>query len=294
TTFYGVDTETVVKKFQKEQKLVVNGIADEVTLKKIALLQVPSVLENGVRHDSVKTLKVNLKKLGFAVPGSGTNLFGSQTEKKVKEFQKYYGLTITGKVDKKTNDKINTILKTPLQRGKSHKDTKKLKADLKAIGYPVPGNGTTFYGVDTETVVKKFQKEQKLVVNGIADEVTLKKIALLQVPSVLENGVRHDSVKTLKVNLKKLGFAVPGSGTNLFGSQTEKKVKEFQKYYGLTITGKVDKKTNDKINTILKTPLQRGKSHKDTKKLKADLKAIGYPVPGNGTTFYGVDTETVV
>src|SRR5699024_7315266 len=170
----------------------------------------------------------------------------------------------------------------------------KLKADLKAIGYPVPGNGTTFYGKDTEAVVKKFQREQKLVVNGIADEVTLKKIASLQVPSILEKGVRHDSVKTLKVNLKKLGFAVPGNGTNLYGTQTEKKVKEFQKYFGLSVTGKVDKKTNNKINTILKTPLQRGKSHNDTKKLKADLKAIGYPVPGNGTTFYGKDTEAVV
>src|SRR5699024_10010548 len=155
------------KEEQTQEKKVTNFSSNSTTT--------TTVLENGMRHDSVKTLKVNLKKLGFAVPGSGTNLFGSQTEKKVKEFQKYYGLTITGKVDKKTNDKINTILKTPLQRVKSHKDTKKLKADLKAIGYPVPGNGTTFYGVDTETVVKKFQKEQKLVVNGIADEVTLKK-----------------------------------------------------------------------------------------------------------------------
>src|SRR5699024_7093757 len=46
------------------------------------------VLENGVRHANVKTLKVNLKKLGFTVPGKGTTLFGKQTEKKVQEFQR--------------------------------------------------------------------------------------------------------------------------------------------------------------------------------------------------------------
>src|SRR5699024_9247541 len=65
----------------------------------------PSILEKGVRHDSVKTLKVNIKKLGFTVPGNGNDLYGTQTEKKVKEFQKYFGLSVTGKVDKKTNNK---------------------------------------------------------------------------------------------------------------------------------------------------------------------------------------------
>src|SRR5699024_7931126 len=169
------DNEVVEEKKVEQKQIQENKVTNFSTNSKTT----ETVLEKGVRNDSVKTLKANLKKLGFAVPGNGTNLYGTQTEKKVKEFQKYFGLSVTGKVDKKTNNKINTILKTPLQRGKSHNDTKKLKADLKAIGYPVPGNGTTFYGKDTEAVVKKFKKEQKLVVNGIADEVTIKKIEKL-------------------------------------------------------------------------------------------------------------------
>src|SRR5699024_4749163 len=296
TTFYGVDTETVVKKFQKEQKLIVNGIADEVTLKKISSLQNPSVLENGVRHNNVKTLKVNLKKLGFSVPGNGTNFYGSQTEKKVKDFQKYYGLPVTGKVDTKTNDKIKKNINSSLQRGKNNVDVKQLKVDLIIIGFPVPGNGTSLFGKETETVVKQFQKNQKLIVNGIVDDVTSNKIALLKKtdPVVLANSVRHKKVKTLKINLQKLGFKVPGYGTELFGSATEKKVKEFQKYYKLPVNGMVDNKTNNKINSILSSPLQKGKRHKDTKKLKTDLKMVGYPVPGNGTNLYGVETEKIV
>src|SRR5699024_5924645 len=144
------------------------------------------------------------------------------------------------------------------------------KADLKTLGFTVPGKGTTLYGKQTETKVKEFQKKYGLVQNGIADEVTLKKIDELvkakQNPSVLENGVRHAKVKTLKKNLKKLGFTVPGNGTTLYGKQTEAKVKEFQKYYGLSVTGKVDSVTDTKINSILKTPLQNGKRHKDTQK----------------------------
>src|SRR5699024_4960697 len=298
TTLYGKQTEKQVKAFQKKYGLVQNGIADEITLKKIDDLLNPSVLENGMRHNNVKTLKANLKKLGFRVPGNGTTLYGRQTEKKVKEFKKYYGLSATGKVDNVTNNKINSILKTPLQNGKRHKDTKRLKADLKTLGFTVPGKGTTLYGKQTVKQVKAFQKKYKLVQNGIADEVTLKKIDELieakQNPSVLENGVRHADVKTLKKNLKKLGFRVPGNGTTLYGRQTEKKVIEFQKYYGLSATGKVDNVTNNKINSILKTPLQRGKRHKDTRKLKKDLATIDYTVPGNGTTLYGKQTEKVV
>src|SRR5699024_3351338 len=248
------------------------------------------------RHNNVKTLKVNLKKLGFTVPGNGTNFYGSQTEKKVKEFQKYFGLSVTGKVDKKTNDKILKNINSSLQRGKSNADVKQLKVDLIIIGFPVPGKGTYMIGKQTEANIKQFQKNQKLIVNGIVDDVTSNRIAQLKKtnPVVLANSVRHKKVKTLKVNLEKLGFKVPGSGTELFGSATEKKVKEFQKYYKLPVNGMVDNKTNNKINSILNSPLQKGKRHKDTIKLKTDLKKVGYPVPGNGTNLYGVETEKIV
>jgi len=302
TTLYGKDTEAMVEKFQEDYKLAVSGIAEEVTLKIIADLKKqkenPSILENGMRHAKVKTLKANLKKAGFTVPGNGTTLFGSDTEKKVKEFQKYFNLSVTGKVDKQTDDKLLSVVNSPLQNGKKHSNTKTLKADLKAIGYPVPGNGTTLYGKDTEAVVKKFQKDYRLVVNGIADEVTLKKIAELKKanvnPSVLEKGMRHTKVKTLKTNLKKAGFTVPGNGTTLFGAETEKKVKEFQRYYGLSVTGKVDKITDDKILIVVNSPLQNGKRHKDTVKLKKDLAKIGFTVKGNNTTLYGIETEKQV
>src|SRR5699024_1658987 len=212
--------------------------------------------------------------------------------------QKYFSLPVTGKVDSVTDNKITNILKTPLQKGKRHKDTQKLKADLKTLGFAVPGSGTTLYGSQTEAKVKEFQRAYKLVENGIADEVTLKKINELilekEDPSVLEKGMRHEKVKALKADVKKLGFAVPGSGTSYYGEQTEAKVREFPKYYGLSADGKAGPATFDKITSILKTPLQKGKRHKDTQKLKADLKALGFAVPGSGTTLYGSQTEAKV
>src|SRR5699024_11341013 len=135
------------------------------------------------------------------------------------------------------DNKIKNIIQTHLKKEKRHKDTQKLKADLKTLGFAVPGSGTTLYGSQTEAKVKEFQRAYKLVENGIADEVTLKKINELilekENPSVLEKGMRHEKIKTLKADLKKLGFVVPGSGTSYYGEQTEAKVREFQKYYGL-------------------------------------------------------------
>src|SRR5699024_633510 len=91
----------------------------------------------------------------------------------------YYKLSVDGVAGPETFSKIKEILNSPLQKGERHKDTQRLKKDLASIGYKVPGNGTTLFGTATEKVVKKFQKEQNLIVNGIADPRTLEKIELL-------------------------------------------------------------------------------------------------------------------
>src|SRR5699024_765408 len=171
--------------------------------------------KKGDRAEYVVQLKKELGILGFPVPGKGTTLFGAETEKQVKAFQSYFSLEVDGFAGPATQAKLSEQANTPLQKGKRHADTKKLKSDLKAIGYPVPGKGTTLYGKDTETVVKNFQKLQGLVVNGIGDQVTLAKIKSLQSAGnntqdenkvAYVKGDRHSYVVQLKKDLAKLGF----------------------------------------------------------------------------------------
>ena len=293
TDYYGINTEKQVKAFQKYYGLVENGIADPVTLNKIKEL-IEGPLFNGIKREDVKTLKQNLEKLGFKVPGNGTNLYGNNTEKKVKEFQKYYGLKVTGIADQTTIDKINEILNSPLQNGKRHQDTVQLKKDLAFLGFPVPGNGTNLYGDNTEKKVREFQKYYGLVENGIADEVTLKKIKEI-LNSPLQEGKSHEDTVKLKENLRKLGFSDPKvTNTKYFGSGTKKLVEAFQQHYNLVVNGIADEVTLRKIDEILNSPLQRGKRHPRTVQLKKDLAALGYPVPGNGTALYGEKTEARV
>ena len=250
-------------------------------------------LKNGVTDERVVQLKRDLAKLGFPVPGNGTAFFGPKTAEKVKEFQHYYGLDATGIADEITLNKIKEIANSPLQKGKRHESTVQLKKDLAFLGLPVPGKGTTLYGTQTESTVKEFQKKNKLVVNGIADPVTLAKIEELK-DAPLSNGMRREDVKSLKANLEKVGFKVPGNGTNLYGTQTEKKVREFQKYYGLQATGIADKATVEKVEEIANSPLQKKKRHEDTVVLKQKLAELGFTVPGSGTNLYGSQTEKQV
>ena len=298
TSLYGNDTVKRVKDFQKHYGLTVNGIADEVTLKKLASLvsSLPTGLQNGVRHNDVKKLKSDLGKLGFPVSGNGTTYYGDDTEQKVKEFQSYYVLSADGIAGKSTLAKIESILSSPLQNGKRHTDTIKLKADLGKVGFKVPGKGTNLYGKDTEKIVIDFQKHHGLRVNGIADEVTLKKIESLvsALPTGLQNGVRHNDVKKLKEDLGRLGFLVPGNGTTFFGADTEQKVRDFQTYYGLIVSGVADEATLAKIKTTIDSPLQNGRRHANTIKLKDDLAKVGFPVPGDRTTYFGKGTEKQV
>src|SRR5699024_6281510 len=93
----------------------------------------------------------------------------------VKQFQKYYGLQADGAVGPSTMKKINTVYNSPFQKGKSHKKTAEIKKKLNDLGY----SGitvTNYFGDYTKKQVQKFQRDYGLRVNGIADEVTRKKI----------------------------------------------------------------------------------------------------------------------
>src|SRR5699024_10822403 len=120
-----------------------------------------------------------------------------------KEFQGYYGLKVDGIAGSATHSKLNSIVNSPLQKGKRHTNTKKLKKDLASIGYKVPGNGTNLFGTKTEEKVKSFQKDNGLIANGIADEPILNKIKTLVNqskvdPNNLKNGDRHARLQDLK------------------------------------------------------------------------------------------------
>ncbi|WP_178075221.1 peptidoglycan-binding protein, partial [Pseudomonas sp. 2995-1] len=166
------------------------------------------------------------------ISSNPTTYFGSSTEAVVKEFQTYYGLEVTGKVGQETLAKLDEILTSPLRNGERHESSIQLKLDLSMLGYHVSDNPTTFYGSTTEAMVRDFQADHGLRVNGIADQVTLAKLEEL-VTKPMQFGMRRSDVITLKEDLEVAGFHISNNPTTYFGPSTEAVVKEFQTYYGL-------------------------------------------------------------
>src|SRR5699024_10637177 len=151
---------------------------------------------------------------------------------------------------------------------------------------------TTYYGADTEKVVREFQQANKLVVNGVMDEVTLE-----QLNDMLENGfgfgMRSPVIQKFKKDLMKAGFGTHWKNPTIYyGADTEKVVRAFQNYYSLTVDGVMDNKSLTKLDEVLFSPYQKGKRSEEIQRLKQDLLKVRFgPHSNNPTTYYGADTE---
>src|SRR5699024_1903542 len=102
--------------------------------------------------------------------------YASQTEKAVRDFQVFFKLIENGIADPTTQSKIKELVNSPLQSGKRHKDTIKLKQDLNRLGYSNFKNPNNLYASQTKAAVEKFQKDYGIPASGIADQETLNKI----------------------------------------------------------------------------------------------------------------------
>src|SRR5699024_10312949 len=162
---------------------------------------------------------------GFVSFNNPNDYFGPKTERGVKGFQEYYGLTVSGIADDETLEKMDEILSSPFQSGKRHEDSIKLKEDLNKLSYLDFKNPTTYYGPITKADVHEFQKKYGLPESGIAEPKTKAEIEK-QAKNALVKGMQKDKVQTLKQNLNKLGFTSFNNPNNYFGSKTEQGVKD--------------------------------------------------------------------
>ncbi|WP_018930742.1 peptidoglycan-binding protein [Gracilibacillus lacisalsi] len=290
TTLYASQTEQAVKEFQQAFGLRVSGVADSKTWTKLEE-EATGPLKNPMYREDAITLKEGLERLGFG-SFALTDYFGPQTEKTVRNFQSHYGLTVNGIANEQTLNKINELLDSPFQNGERHEDTEKLKDMLYTLGFWEDKDGTTYYGSQTEAAVKEFQSAFKLPESGIADSITWNKLES-EATGPLKNPMYRDDAVTLKEDLETIGF---GSFklTDYYGPQTEKTLKEFQKYYGLSANGVANDATLSKIDEVLNSPFQNGERHEDTVKLKEKLHTLGFWDNETGTTLFGSKTEAAV
>src|SRR5690625_540669 len=301
---YGSVTEGVVKDFQTDNNLPVDGVAGKSTLAKIeGLLTKPSDYTIGDSGDHVVELKKNLRLLGFGdFPSNPSKNYGSVTEGVVKDFQTDNNLPVDGVAGKSTFAKIEELLTKPSDYtiGDSGDHVVELKKNLRLLGFgDFPSNPSKNYGSVTEGVVKDFQTDNNLPVDGVAGKSTLAKIEeLLTKPSDYTIGDSGDHVVELKKNLTLLGFGnFPSNPSKNYGSVTEGVVKDFQTDNNLPVDGVAGKSTLAKIEELLTKPSDYtiGDSGDHVVELKKNLTLLGFGnFPSNPSKNYGSVTEGVV
>ena len=265
--------EGQVKEFQRTYGLRVNGIVDEVTLSKLNAEVARTDFTVGDRHPNILEIKIKLNRVGF----SGilvTDYFGEYTADRIRDFQRYYGLPVNGRTDSTTIQKLDEVYFSPFQLNSHHNETVEIKKKLNQLGF-AEITVTSFFGNYMERKVLEFQRSQQLVENGIVDEVTKNRLEELASVQSFKKGDRHSTISEFKEKLNRVGF----SGilvTDYFGDYTEDRIKDFQQYYGIPVTGKMDAQTSLVLDEIYYSPFQVNNRHHETNEIKHYLNLFGY------------------
>ncbi len=296
---FGPATLSALKDFQEKNNLRATGIAlpelQQLIYEKrprnaagrlVSLKTLPPIpgfpMESGDVGDAVAALHRNLKTLGH-YDGDLSETYSRQTANAVKAFQKAHSIRQTGKVDNFTTLALNAAIgatqpATPpavvpgeapsalneqnvivMRSGTRGVAVTQLQTRLVELGYyQIVPDG--IYAARDVAAVKAFQKNNGLLVNGIADLATQQALyattALGQgqtatgfvtpetAPAyqVLRIGTSGDAVTALQSRLITLNF-LTGNADGIFGTQTARAVTNFQKSNNLSADGVAGEQT---------------------------------------------------
>ncbi|WP_270180336.1 C40 family peptidase [Alkalihalobacillus sp. CinArs1] len=316
TGYFGPITEKAVSDFQKAKGLSVTGTANAETLNALkgsakATSTSSNTLTVGERGQAVSDVQSKLKSKGY-YNYNVDGIFGPITEKAVKQFQSAKGLSVTGIVDQATENALNasTTTNKPTQEAEQTLKVGARGAEVSTVQQQLKNKGYYNYAVDgifgpiTEKAVKQFQSANGLSSTGVVDGKTKEKLSGAAVQEKKEEkatgltiGARGSAVTALQQGLKDRGY-YNYNVDGIFGSITEKAVKEFQSVVGLKVTGVADDATLDALKsrggTKTTEPVMKVGSRGDNvSKLQQDLKTAGTFHVGV-TGYFGPITEKAV
>ena len=240
------------------------------------------LIKSGVSGSAVLRLQVRLEELGY-YSSAQNSVCGSADVAAIRAFQQMNGLTVDGIAGYDTQVRLYsdsavmadgrlagslTVAYETLKKGMTGDAVKALQNRLIELGY-LTGTADGIFGTSTGEAVYYFQKNNGLVRDSIAGEDTLKKLfstaAIPMKPSAttapqattpiasiptgtLRQGDKSDAVKVMQQKLISLGY-LSGTADGVFGVQTYRAVREFQKDNALSADGIAGSKTIAALNS---------------------------------------------
>ncbi|MBQ7486087.1 MAG: peptidoglycan-binding protein, partial [Clostridia bacterium] len=270
TSYYDNDVVNAVRLFQSRNGLSVTGVANDLTQKTAySTGAIPydsytyPTLVRGDRGQLVRDLQSRLKTLGYyTIKVDG--IYGSGTQRAVRNFQSRNGLYASGVADSTTQQVLYSSSAIPaggsypsyyttLSRSSRYNSAVvSLQNRLNALGYSA-GTADGYFGSRTYRAVRNFQSRNGLPVTGVADVTTQQvlysssAIAAYYGTStttvttystgyrLLYWGCTGDSVRRLQQALRNRGYTQITSVDGIYGKQTYDAVCAFQRNNGLTV-----------------------------------------------------------
>lgn len=170
---FGEKTEAAVKKFQERNNLTVDGKVGRKTREMLySGNAVANVLSYGENSPEIINYQKRLKKLGYLM-SEPDGAFGSDTRAAVKSFQEASGLIADGHIGPLTKEALLSAKAQgiALAIGSRGDLVTTLQKKLKSLGYM--SSVTGYFGSQTDSAVRSFQRNNGLSIDGKAGRKTL-------------------------------------------------------------------------------------------------------------------------
>ncbi|MGI9645219.1 MAG: peptidoglycan-binding protein [Ilumatobacteraceae bacterium] len=282
---FGPATKSALITFQTRESLSASGIVDTATAQALGLVDgggnSPTggavLLEQGDRGAAVKELQQALISAGVYVAGGADGEYGPATTRAVTNYQRWNGLSVTGKVDTATAAKLGLGSGTPapaptpapdpepdppassnpyvgLKQGDRGSKVKELQQAIMNTGITVRGGADGVFGSATKTALQNFQKVNGISQTGILTERGAELLGLGSgsAPPVagIANpdsfpvlGERGERVRVMQQALINAGISVPGGADGVFGRATAGAIMNYQRREKLAVSGIMDDAT---------------------------------------------------
>ena len=240
------------------------------------------LIKSGVSGSAVLRLQIRLEELGY-YSSAQNSVCGAADVAAIRAFQQKNGLAADGIAGYDTQVRLYsdsavmydgrlagslTMAYETLKKGMTGDAVKTMQNRLIELGY-LTGTADGVFGTSTAEAVYYFQKNNGLVRDSVAGEDTLKKLfstsavpysatptatpkpttPIASIPTgTLRQGDKNTSVKVMQQKLISLGY-LTGTADGIFGAQTYRAVREFQKDNALYADGIAGNKTIAALNS---------------------------------------------
>lgn len=258
---YGPGTTQAVLEAQRFYGIQVDGIAGVQTIAALQGSSSDRYPDDGSSSIGTTELQRLLSNRGYYF-GPIDGIYGRESQRAVRQFQRANGLTVDGIAGPQTIAYLDSAnsgyvpTTAPFDGGRdivySPSYTREVQSRLRALGFYF-GSIDSVYGAGTREAVRNFQADNGLVVDGDAGGQTLRALGLVAISPIADNNSlgsqlprpivnisipANPSVST--VDLQRLladnGFYL-GSINGVYNTETEQAVRAAQRFYGLSVNG---------------------------------------------------------